>query len=145
MPLLYAAEGLRPRGGEWSHEISRGRGIGHPVGEGRWSHSTAAVISTWAEESSIVTLTRKPATTQLALPLARLLNWETKVLAPERSQVSKGWVGSASEALDNGITIGAVVVVNSTGSAFDRDGCILCKAFRDRWGVRRGENEFLSR
>lgn len=33
----------------------------------------------------------------------------------------KGGLGSASEALDNGITIGAIVVVNSTGNAFDRE------------------------
>ena len=99
------------------------RGIGHPVGEGRVVPIVpAAVIFDLGRG-----IKHSHPDKEAGYDAASLASCAAVKLGNQGAGTGtvsgglKGGLGSASEALDNGITIGAVVVVNSTGSAFDRE------------------------
>ncbi|MGD0804517.1 MAG: P1 family peptidase [Candidatus Bathyarchaeia archaeon] len=99
------------------------RGIGHPVGEGKVVPIVPAAV--------IFDLGRGKKPGHIGEDAGYHAAYHASASAVELGNHGagtgaisggfRGGLGSASETFDNGITIGAIAVVNSTGSAFDRE------------------------
>jgi len=110
---LCAADGVMRRFEE--------KGIGHPVGEGRVVPIVpAAVIFDLGRGEVKGRIEEKAGYDALASASSDPVpNGNIGAGTGAISGGVKGGLGSSSEVLGNGITVGALAVVNSTGSAFD--------------------------